>query len=352
LKASKGKFHALRLGLLSSLLIAVTQLVGCYYVQAVRGHYEIMNKRQPIPEVIASEESPEELRNRLLIVQEARAFAVEELLLADNDSYLSYADIGRDYVVWNVFAAPEFSLEPKTWCFPVAGCVAYRGYFAEEAAQKKARSLSEDGYDTAVGGVSAYSTLGRFDDPVLNTMMRWSDTRLVATIFHELAHQKLYIKGDTPFNESFATAVSDIGINRWIAERNDAEGAADFDHERELRRSMMFLVNETKDELNRLYASGQDAAEMRQRKRTLLDELSANAGQLIEKSGTSATNWLAAPLNNARLVPLGLYEGYQEAFERIFRNCQEQLACFYEESLRLADLDPDERRQQLEQSTD
>lgn len=352
MKASKGKIYALRLGVLSSLLIAITQLGGCYYVQAVRGHYEIMNKRQPIPEVIASEESPEELRNRLLIVQEARAFAVEELLLADNDSYLSYADIGRDYVVWNVFAAPEFSLEPKTWCFPVAGCVAYRGYFAEEAARKKARSLSDDGYDTAVGGVSAYSTLGRFDDPVLNTMMRWSDLRLVATIFHELAHQKLYVKGDTPFNESFATAVSDIGINRWLAEHNEAESAADFDRERELRRSMMFLVNETKDELNRLYASEQDAAEMRLRKRVLLDELSARAGQLIEKSGTGSTNWLAAPLNNASLVPLGLYEGYQEAFERIFRNCREALACFYEESLRLAALDPDERRRQLEPSTD
>jgi predicted aminopeptidase len=192
------------------------------HMQAIRGQIEVMHARQPIPEVIADEESPDELRKRLATVQEARDFAVEELLLADNKSYRSYADLGRDYVVWNVFAAPEFSLEPKTWCYPVAGCVAYRGYFAEEAARKKAQTLSDDGFDVAVGGVSAYSTLGRFSDPVLNTMMRWPDTQLIATIFHELAHQKLYVKGDTEFNESFATAVADIGIKRWLAKSRAA----------------------------------------------------------------------------------------------------------------------------------
>jgi predicted aminopeptidase len=334
------------------MLFAVMQLGGCYYMQAIRGHFEIMNKRQPIPEVIADEESPDELRQRLTIVQEARVFAVNELLLADNESYQSYADLGREYVVWNVFAAPEFSLEPKTWCFPVAGCVAYRGYFAEQGARKKAQSLGNDGYDVAVSGVSAYSTLGKFDDPVLNTMMRWSDVQLVATIFHELAHQKLYVKGDTAFNESFATAVSNYGINRWLEQRNDAAGVARFDRNRALMRSVMSLVNETKDDLERLYASALDDAEMRLRKRAMLDELSAAAGQLIERSGTGATNWLAAPLNNARLVSLGLYEGHRDAFERILRDCEQKLECFYAESRTLAELDADMREQRLEQLGD
>ncbi len=338
--ASPGKSGVLRLVVLTGLVLAATQLAGCYYMQAIRGHYEIMNKRQPISEIIADNNSPDELRDRLLIVQEARTFAVEQLMLADNDSYRSYADLGREYVVWNVFAAPEFSLEPKTWCFPVAGCVAYRGYFAEEAARKKADSLNAHGYDVAVGGASAYSTLGRFDDPVLNTMMRWSDVQLVATIFHELAHQKLYVKGDTAFNESFATAVADIGIMRWLEARNDHAQIAGFRSNRELRRSVMTLVDEAKVALDRLYASDLDVDEKRARKRALLEELSANGARLIENSGSGANNWLAAPLNNARLVSLGLYEGYQEAFERLYRDCQEELDCFYAESSRLANLDP------------
>ena len=352
MRVSPKTFNALRVIIATGMLFAVMQLGGCYYMQAIRGHFEIMNKRQPIPEVIANEESPDELRQRLTIVQEARVFAVEELLLADNESYQSYADLGREYVVWNVFAAPEFSLEPKTWCFPVAGCVAYRGYFAEQAARKKAKNLSDSGYDVTVSGVSAYSTLGKFDDPVLNTMMRWTEVQLVATIFHELAHQKLYVKGDTAFNESFATAVSNFGIKRWLEQRNDAAGITRFDRNRELTRSMMSLVNDKKEELEQLYASGLDDAEMRLQKQALLDDLSAAAGRLIEESATGVYNWLAAPLNNARLVSLGLYEGHQEAFERILRECEENLECFYAASRTLADLDADMREQRLEQLGD
>lgn len=341
-----------RLSIALALLLALLQAGGCYYMQAIRGHYQIMSKRQPIPDLIADEELPDQLRQRLEIVQEAREFAVEELLLADNDSYRSYADLGRDYVVWNVFAAPEFSLEPKTWCYPVAGCVAYRGYFAEHAARKKAGNLADDGYDVAVSGASAYSTLGRFDDPVLNTMMRWPDVQLVTTIFHELAHQRLYVKGDTAFNESFATAVSDIGIDRWLDKHNDTAGAASFGRNRELRRSMMSLVGETREQLGRLYGSAEDDAAKRARKRALLDALSAAAERLVEEAGSGAPNWLAAPLNNATLVPLGLYEGYQEAFASIFRDCHEALECFYAEADKLAGLDDEQRRQLLARLAD
>ena len=191
-------------------------LDGCYYAQAVRGHMDLMSRRQDLAGVIDSPDASAELRNKLKLVQEARLFAVDQLLLPDNESYRSYADLERDYVVWNVFAAAEFELAAKSWCFPVAGCVAYRGYFNEEKARAKADRLRADGFDVAVGGVTAYSTLGRFADPVLNTMLAGSKGKLVGTLFHELAHQRLYLKGDTGFNESFASAVEELGIVAWF----------------------------------------------------------------------------------------------------------------------------------------
>ena len=187
-------------------------LSACYYVQATRGQIEVLSKREPIDEVLASPETDDELGRRLRLVQEAREFSIDELGLPDNDSYRSYSDLERDFVVWNVFAAPEFSLQAREWCYPIVGCVSYRGYFSETAAREEADRLARKGFDVAVGGVPAYSTLGNFADPVLSTMMRWDDVRLVSTLFHELAHQVLYIKDDTAFNESFATAVEEIGI--------------------------------------------------------------------------------------------------------------------------------------------
>ena len=329
-------------------LIAIMPISGCYYVQAIRGHSEIMRARQPIPDIIANDSTPDELARRLGMVQDAREFAVDELLLPDNQSYRSYAELKRDYVVWNVFAAPEFSLEPITWCFPVAGCVAYRGYFSEEKAREKAMDLSDDGYDVMVGGVSAYSTLGKFADPVLNTMMRWSDEQLVATIFHELAHQKLYIKGDTAFNESFATAVANTGIRRWLESRNDTAAISRIAQDRQLRQSITSLIGSTREELDILYRSGLDTRDKRARKRELLDALSAQVVALLEQNGADAANWTAQPVNNARLASFGLYEGGQAAFEKLLEDCSDELDCFYVEAQRLAKLDRDERSALLE----
>ena len=347
-----GKNNAQRFVIALTLLLAILQIEGCYYMQAIRGQFEVMHSRQPIPEIIADAASPDDLKKRLIIVQEARDFAVDELLLPDNKSYRSYADLGRDYVVWNVFAAPEFSLDPETWCYPVAGCVAYRGYFAEEAARKKAQSLRDDGFDVAVGGVSAYSTLGKFSDPVLNTMLRWSDVELVSTIFHELAHQKLYVKGDTEFNESFATAVADIGITRWLDGRDKSASVEVFRRNRELRQSMMTLVEASKAGLRDLYGSDLDNDLKRLRKQEMLDNLSAAARRLLDDSGSGARNWLAPPLNNARLASLGLYEGRQGAFRSILRDCNGELDCFYTETRKLAELDQDDRERRLDQMAD
>ena len=350
LRMFTGKNSGRRVVVVIALLLGILQIEGCYYMQAIRGQFEIMGKRQPIADVISDEASPDDLKHRLAIAQEARDFAVEELFLPDNKSYRTYADLGRDYVVWNVFAAPEFSLEPRTWCYPVAGCVAYRGYFAEAAARDKAQGLEEEGYDVAVGGVAAYSTLGKFADPVLNTMMRWSDVQLVRTIFHELAHQKLYVKGDTAFNESFATAVADTGIDRWLEGQQNMTSAGGFREDRELRRSMMTLVEPTKAELRDLYDSAWTDDAKRSRKQAVLDDLSAAAARMVGDSG--ARNWLAAPLNNARLASLVLYEGRQGAFDAILSGCKQQLDCFYNAVEKLADLDKDERNRRLDELAD
>ena len=313
------------------MLIAFTlSQSACYYVQAARGQYDVLSRSEPIDEVLAAQDTPEELARRLELVQQARQFAIDELLLPDNDSYRSYADLERDYVVWNVFAAPEFSLEPVTWCFPVAGCVAYRGYFDEEDARAKAEQMREDGFDVATGGIPAYSTLGRFDDPVLNTMMRWRDTDLVATIFHELAHQVLYVKGDSAFNESFATAVEEFGVIRWLEQRGARDEFAEYTRRRELRRQIIEDVDAARGQLESLYAQSLDDAEKRSRKQAILGALQQRIGARLESAGRDPSPWLANELNNARLVPMALYEGRLPEFRTLYRNCEQRFDCFYE----------------------
>ncbi|MEX0976012.1 MAG: aminopeptidase [Woeseia sp.] len=318
-------------------------LQGCYYVQAINGHREVMKSRTPIDEVLASPETTDELKDKLRVVQQARQFATDQLRLPDNDSYGSYADLQREYVVWNVFAAPEFSLNAKQWCFPVAGCVAYRGYFAEDAAEAKAESLRKDGFDVAVGGVAAYSTLGRFADPVLNTMMQWSDTQLVAVIFHELAHQVLYVKGDSRFNESFATAVADIGIRRWLVMRDEDDILSTYRNSRQRQRALVKVVEQARSSLAALYDSDSEPQVMRQEKQGIFARLVRDVEALNEQSAAPGRIALAAPLNNARLVSLGLYEGWSEAFRNIYNECMQELECFYRQSRELADLSHEER---------
>jgi predicted aminopeptidase len=294
---------------------------SCYYTQAARGQLDVMSKRQPIDELIESPNTPEELAARLQLVSEARQFAIDELLLPDNDSYRSYADLGRDYVVWNVFAAPEFSLDPKTWCFPIAGCVAYRGYFSEDAARRKADQLEEDGFDVAVGGIPAYSTLGRFDDPVLNTMMHWEDADLVATIFHELAHQVLYVKDNTAFNESFATVVEEIGIERWLASRDRGSDFNNYNARREQRKKTMEAVVLARSDLEKVYASSMAAHEMRRAKETRLAQLASELPAELE-----------IDLNNAGLASMSLYQSRVPEFRELYEECERELRCFYDQA--------------------
>jgi predicted aminopeptidase len=277
----------------------------------------------------------------------ARDFSVAELGLPDNRSYRSYTALDRDYVVWNVFAAPEFSLQAKQWCYPVAGCVSYRGYFSEHAATRESKRLAADGYDVAVGGVAAYSTLGNFSDPILSTMMRWDDVDLVAVLFHELAHQVVYVKDDTSFNESFATAVEEIGVKRWLESRGEDARMADYLASRELQQSLLALVANARIALEFVYESDLEMEQKRLRKRELLGQLATDAAAEIERRGKGGSAWLTGELNNARLISMSLYEGRLPAFRAMYSRCEENLACFYEEARKLAEMDIETRNAAL-----
>lgn len=333
----KSLIRAGRVAIVGAMFVAIsTGLAGCYYLQAARGQLEIVRKREPIAEVVGDPATPVSLRRRLELVESARNFATERLALPDNGSYRSYADLGRDFVVWNVFAAPEFSLQPEQWCFPVAGCVAYRGYFRREAAEDEAGRLAAEGYDTHVAGASAYSTLGRFEDPVLNTMMGWSDVYLVETLFHELAHQQLYVQDDTEFNESFATVVGRVGARRWLASRGDDEGLAALERRVAWQRDWMAEVTGLRGRLETLYASGRPPAEMRAEKERLFDELARSPLAPREP-----------PDDNAALVPAQAYHGLVAEFTGLLEACEGELACFYDRAAALAELAPAERRERL-----
>ncbi len=323
-------------------------LSGCYYTQALRGQLEVLGKREPIAEILADPDTPDELARRLELVADAREFAIEELGLPDNGSYTTYADLERDFVVWNVFATPEFSLRPKQWCYPIVGCVAYRGYFREAAAESTAARLDDSGYDVHMGGVSAYSTLGRFEDPVLNTMMRWDDVQLVSVLFHELAHQVLYIKGDTAFNESFATAVEEIGVERYLRQRGMEDLYDSYEERKELRRRLTALVEAARADLETYYTETIDDDEKRLLKEHRFEMLEADLRAELEQSGRDADAFLARPFNNARTVSFALYEGRLPEFRRLLDNCGGDLTCFYAEVRRISALEPDERNAALD----
>ena len=335
--------HSCEMLRILTVLLVNLSLTGCYYMQAASGQWEVIRKREPLREVIGDPETPGELSERLQLMSDARDFSIAVLGLPDNGSYRSYSDIEREYVVWNVFAAPEFSFAPRQWCFPVAGCVSYRGYFRKGAAIKESERLAASGLDVAVGGVVAYSTLGKFNDPILSTMMRWSDVNIVAVLFHELAHQVVYVKGDTAFNESFATAVEEFGIERWLEHRGQREAMEVYRAGRELQQRLLDMVVETRQNLQPVYDSDRNATEKRALKAERLKQLATDVAAELERSGREASGWLTSDLNNARLISTTLYQGYVPVFREIFESCEKEFACFYAETERLAKLRQPER---------
>jgi predicted aminopeptidase len=318
---------------------------GCYLVQSVQGQLSLMSKREPITRMIGQPSTPPALRAQLETVAAIRDFASRELGLPDNGSYRSYADVGRRYVVWNVVAAPEFSVDPKEWCYPIVGCVAYRGYFVEDRARRFAARLRGQGFDVMVGGVAAYSTLGHFNDPVLNTMMGWSDVELAAIIFHELTHQLLYVPNDSSFNEALAVTVEEEGVRRWLnAQGRDAD-LAKHQVEQDHYAKVIDLLTATRAELRAVYASGLAPEPMREQKRAAFAGLRSSFALLKADWGGHAPfeSWFAGDLDNAHLASIATYFDCVPGFRRELKAVGGDLTAFYARARALAKLDQETR---------
>jgi predicted aminopeptidase len=333
-------------------LAACLVQAGCgtlYVAQAAKGQLQLMQARRPIEKLLRDPKTDPALRRRLETVREARAFAVRELGLPNNRSYTSYADLRREYVTWSVVATPEFSVTAREWCFPIVGCVAYRGYFRESAAQKFATRLRLRGYDTVVGGVPAYSTLGRFDDPILSTMMSYGDDELAGIMFHELSHQVVYIPDDTAFNEAFAVTVERAGLARWLAARGRAESLEQHLRRRALQAEGMAIVRRHREALQALYASGLPPEQMRARKAEVFTRLVAEVRARDARAGIQSglAQALDGPPNNARLASVATYYDCVPGFERLLSRQQGDLPRFYAAVRGLAKLPRDARRAQL-----
>jgi len=326
---------------------------GCgtidYYAQAVRGHVEIMRLAEPIDERLRQPDTPEPLRAKLTRVLAIREFASRELQLPDNGSYKSYADLGRQFVLWNVFAAPEFSVKPVESCFLFAGCVSYRGFYSEERATQHADELAAEGYDTYVVGVSAYSTLGWFDDPVLSSFLRYSETEVARTVFHELAHQTVYVKDDTMFNESFATTVEEEGVRRWLAREKMPEQREIYADFQRRRSDFVALVLRYRSSLTALYAAPVPIEEKRAGKRRVFAEMQEDYRALKVSWGGFAgyDRLLARGANNALLVSVASYTELAPAFRALLAQKQGDLPAFYAAVRELAALKRPERDARL-----
>lgn len=328
-------------------------LSGCtelaYYRQAAAGQWALLHARRSVAEALADPVTTPELRRRLQTARALRAFASAELALPDNGSYQDYADLQRPYVVKNVFAAPELSLEPRRWCFPAVGCLSYRGYFDAEAAQRLADRLRADGDDVHVADIPAYSTLGWFDDPLLNTFIHWPTGRLAELMFHELAHQRLYIADDTAFNEAFATAVGRLGAERWLARQGAAREREEYETDYRRREDFLRLVTATREQLAAVYASMRGDVEKRAEKRRILAELRDRHDQLKRDWGGYGgyDHWFEQDLNNAKLAGISTYHRLVPAFLALYEREGRDFPAFYRAAEVIGQLPPPEREARL-----
>ena len=320
-----------------------------YYQQSISGQLVLMSKRRSIDRLLKQKDLPVALRNKLLQAKQIRKYASDVLHLPDNNSYRSYADLGRKYVLWNVVATPEFSLEPLKWCYLIVGCLSYRGYFSRDDAIRFAKSLKRDGYDVDVAGVAAYSTLGWFADPVVNTMLQYDTTYMARVIFHELAHQLIYFANDTEFNEAFADTVSEYGVRRWLQDENMVNETAKF--ERDLAREHDFnqLVMKYKAILERLYRSNRDKNDLRRQKQKVFANMQADYEKIRSSWNGSRDyqEWFDSGLNNAKLALVLTYQDLVPGFFRVLARDDYDLPRFYQAITRLKHCNKAARRRYL-----
>jgi len=363
MRAGRSKKALWMAGLVSIAVVAIASATLCltsgcssagYLAQSVSGHLAILNAAKPVAAWEANPATPERLRTRLALSQQMRAFAVTDLALPDNDSYRRYADLNRSAAVWNVVAAPELSLKLKTWCFPVVGCVAYRGYFDRAEAEAFAATLREQGMEVRVYGVPAYSTLGRlpgayFADPLLSTFIAYPEVELARLMFHELSHQVAFASGDTMFNESFATSVERFGSRRWLDAHASPQARADYLALDARRKDFRALTAGTRDALDALYKSDASDDEKRSAKAALMQRLRDDYAALRDGAwqGYAGYDAWIANANNASLGVLAAYTELVPAFDKLFEQQGRDPTRFYAQVKRLADLPKDERRAKL-----
>lgn len=327
-------------------------LAGCstlgYYTQAAQGQISLLADSRPIDEVIADPATTPQLKTRLATARQIRAYAVAKLALPDNKSYRNYTALSRPFVVWNVVATPALSMKPIQWCFPVAGCVNYRGYYGKEDAAAYAKELRDAGYDVQVGGVSAYSTLGYFNDPLISTFINYPDAELARLIFHELSHQVVYVGGDSQFNESFASAVEEAGVEQWLEHFGNQAMRDNYARYRERRQDFLQLLLVCRRALEANYKSAaSDAIKLAEKKR-LFAQLQRDYAELKIRWGGFAgyDRFFAEPLSNAHLAAVATYSDFVPAFRNLLKQ-EGSFPAFYAAARRLAALDKPERHRRL-----
>jgi predicted aminopeptidase len=330
---------------------AVSDGVG-YYWQSATGHLSIMRQARSIDDWLADPALAEPLKKKLLLAKSVREYAWLELGLPNNGSFTKYADLKRPFVLWNVVATPELSMQMHQWCFPVAGCVTYRGYYEKAAADAFAAQLKSQGNDVNVGGVPAYSTLGYFDDPLLNTFIHYPDAELARLVFHELSHQVVYVKNDTTFNESFATAVETAGLERWQRQHTDAKGVADYQAFKSRREDFLQLLKKYKAELEAIYKEAINDEQKRVKKRELFEFLQQEYLSIKQTRWAGFAGydrWFAQPLSNAHLAAVATYTDQVPGFLALLKDNNDDLPKFFEAVKLLAKQDKAERIIALEQ---
>jgi len=349
--------HQLRFARLGICVAAAAALTGgCaqlgsqlgYYAQAAHGQFSLLASARPINDWLESLQADSPLRKKLLQAQQIRQFAARELSLPDNRSYTSYAQLTQPFVLWNVVATGPLSMEQKHWCFPVAGCVSYRGYYDKTDAQDYAKALRDEGFDVQVGGVPAYSTLGWFNDPVLSSFIQYPQGEFARLVFHELAHQVVYVKDDTQFNESFATAVEEMGVERWLASHGDFRLRQTYQEFQSRKEDFLRLLLKHRIILEENYQRVASDAEKLQRKQDIFRQLRDDYQLLRLDWGGYAgyDRWFAEPLSNAHLASVATYHEFVPAF-RALLDQEKSLPRFYAAASRLADLDKVARRGEL-----
>ncbi|MBF0426326.1 MAG: aminopeptidase [Magnetococcales bacterium] len=335
------------------LLIGPLLLSGCdtlpYYLQAVGGEIDLLTRRKPVADLLANPATSPDLRARLLLAGSASDFAVNALALKPGGSFRSYADLERPYAVWSVFATPPLALEPLTWCFPIVGCMSYRGYFAVADARQAAAKLAAQGMDTYVANTPAFSTLGWFDDPLLNTFITWPEPWLVGLLFHEMTHATFYLPGDTTFNESYAEAVAQVGTERWLQQKGRDDLLAAFQRHLQRRDRCLALIQRTRALLRVVYASPRSEEARRAVKKRILATTRATYRRWATAWGKESefAFWFADDLNNARLVALTTYSRWVPAFLALLEAQGGSMEKFHQAVRALAELPPEIRQERL-----